>query len=319
MAVACQAHKGKVPAKLLHGDASDDRFDVYRFIQSQPQLYRFVKDNYPALYDEIRQRVAEGKFEPNGGMWVEADCNLISGESMVRQFLYGDRFFREEFGKRSNCLWLPDVFGYSWAMPQVLKQCGIDTFMTTKISWNEYNKIPHDTFMWKGMDGTEILTHFVTVPNEDNPEYYSYFTYNGFVEPVYVHGTWNNYKDKGLNQDLLMAFGYGDGGGGPTRQMLMKRRAIDQIPGMPHVKTITAGEYFEKLHQNVENTTGYLHTWMMNCILKSSRHIYLSAYNKRMNRRMKEKCRCWKQWQFLPRAREPQWSRTRRAPSGKPL
>ena len=267
-----------------------DRFDDYRFIQSQPQLYRFVKDNYPVLYDEIRQRVAEGKFEPNGGMWGEADCNLISGEAMVRQFLYGDRFFREEFGKRSNCLWLPDVFGYSWAMPQVLKQCGIDTFMTTKISWNEYNKIPHDTFMWKGMDGTEILTHFVTVPNEDNPEYYSYFTYNGFVEPVYVHGTWNNYKDKGLNQDLLMAFGYGDGGGGPTRQMLMKRRAIDQIPGMPHVKTITAGEYFEKLHQNVENTTGYLHTWDDELYFENHRGTYTSqAYNKRMNRRMEGK------------------------------
>lgn len=267
-----------------------ERFEDYRFVQSQPQLYKYVKENYPALYEEMRTRIQEGKFEPNGGMWIEADCNLISGESMVRQFLYGDKFFREEFGKRSNCLWLPDVFGYSWAMPQVLRQCGIDTFMTTKISWNEYNKIPHDTFRWRGIDGTEILTHFVTVPNEDNPDYYTYFSYNGFVEPAYVHGTWDNYKDKGLNQDLLMAYGYGDGGGGPTRHMLMKRRALDKIPGLPHVKNITAGEYFDKLHENLKQSNGYLHTWADELYFENHRGTYTSqAYNKRMNRVMEGK------------------------------
>jgi alpha-mannosidase len=133
-------------------------------MQSQPQLYAYLKEDYPEIYAQLKDRVAEGRWEPEGGMWLEPDCNLPSGESLVRQLLHGTRFLKEEFGVTSKYLWLPDVFGYSWALPQILKQAGIETFMTTKISWNQYNRMPHDTFQWRGIDGTEILTHFVTTP-----------------------------------------------------------------------------------------------------------------------------------------------------------
>ena len=131
-------------------------------MSSQPQLYYFLKERYPELYEQIKKRVAEGRWEPEGGMWVEADCNLTSGESLVRQFLYGKRFFKEEFGVDNRILWLPDVFGYSGALPQIMAKCGIDYFMTTKLAWNQFNKMPYDTFRWRGIDGTEILTHLIT-------------------------------------------------------------------------------------------------------------------------------------------------------------
>ncbi|MBQ1236371.1 MAG: alpha-mannosidase, partial [Oscillospiraceae bacterium] len=140
-----------------------DRYPEYRFMSSQPILYEFVKEDEPELYERIKARVAEGRWEVEGGMWVEADCNISGGEALARQFLYGQRFFAEEFGKRCRLLWLPDVFGYAAALPQLMKLCGIDYFMTTKISWNEYNKMPYDTFNWKGIDGTQVLTHFSPV------------------------------------------------------------------------------------------------------------------------------------------------------------
>ena len=139
-----------------------EQYPNYKFMSSQPQLYAFLKARYPELFEQIKARVAEGRWEPEGGMWVEADCNLTSGESLVRQFIYGKRFFKDEFGVDNRILWLPDVFGYSGALPQIMKQCGIDYFMTTKLAWNQINKIPYDTFLWRGIDGTEVLTHLVT-------------------------------------------------------------------------------------------------------------------------------------------------------------
>lgn len=119
-----------------------DKYPQYQFMSSQAQLYKYVKENQPELYQRIQERVKEGRWETEGGMFVEADCNLTSGESLVRQFLYGKKFFREEFGQEHKILWLPDVFGYSAALPQIMEKCGIESFMTTKISWNEFNKIP---------------------------------------------------------------------------------------------------------------------------------------------------------------------------------
>ena len=142
-----------------------NRYPEYIFSSSQPQLYKFVKEDCPELYSQIKERVKEGRFEPEGGMWLEADCNLISGESMVRQLMFGKRFFKEEFGAESEVLWLPDVFGYSAAMPQILKKAGIKYFVTSKISWNDTNHMPNDTFLWQGIDGTEILSYFHTAPD----------------------------------------------------------------------------------------------------------------------------------------------------------
>lgn len=264
-----------------------EMFPEYFFLQTQPQLYEWVKEDNPELYGQIRERIAEGRWEADGAMWVEADCNLTSGESLTRQILLGSRFIKEEFGKDVEFLWLPDVFGYSWALPQILKKAGIDMFMTTKISWNQYNRMPHDTFYWKGIDGSRVLTHFITTPEPDRPADSWFYTYNGQLVPRTVKGVWDSYSEKEMNRDLLISYGYGDGGGGVNRDMLEQRRRLDKIPGLPHVKTSTAGAYFRKLKENVEKTDRFVNTWDGELYLEFHRGTYTShAHNKRMNRKM---------------------------------
>ncbi len=264
-----------------------EMFPEYIFLQTQPQLYAYIKEDFPELYEEIKKRVKEGRWEIDGGMWVEADCNLTGGESLTRQLLIGSRFIKEEFGKDVEYLWLPDVFGYSWALPQILKKSGIDMFMTTKISWNQYNRMPHDTFCWKGMDGSEVLTHFITTPEPWNGPDSWFYTYNGLLTAKTVKGVWEAYRDKEVNRDMLISFGYGDGGGGVNRDLLEARRRLDKIPGLPNVKTSTAGAYFDRLKKTVSDTEQYVHTWDGELYLEYHRGTYTSqGYNKRMNRKM---------------------------------
>lgn len=263
------------------------QYPEYIFLQTQPQIYEYMKEDFPEIYAQIKERVAEGRWEADGAMWVEADCNLTSGESLTRQILLGSKFIKDEFGKEVEYLWLPDVFGYSWALPQILKKAGINTFMTTKISWNQYNRMPHDTFMWKGIDGSEVLTHFITTPDPWSEPGSWFYTYNGKLTPKTVKGTWEAYSEKQMNKDLLISFGYGDGGGGVNRDMLENRRRIDKIPGLPNLKITTAAEYFRKLHETVEETDQYVHTWDGELYLEYHRGTYTSqGYNKRMNRKM---------------------------------
>ncbi len=266
-----------------------ERFPDYIFFQSQPQLYEYVRQDYPELYQQIQARIAEGRWEADGAMWLEADCNIPSGESLVRQILFGTRFFRQQFGQTCRVLWLPDVFGYSWALPQILKKSGINSFCTTKISWNQFNRMPHDTFKWRGMDGSEVLAHFLTTPEVRDwrdPDHW-FATYNGRITPGTVLGTWMRYQDKEINQDLLIAYGYGDGGGGVTREMLEMRRRLEAMPGLPQVKTGRVDQYFDKLHQTLQESQGYVHTWDGELYLEYHRGTYTSqAYQKRTNRRL---------------------------------
>lgn len=267
-----------------------ERYDEYVFLQTQPQLYKYIKEDCPQMYEKIRQKVQEGKWEAAGGMWVEADCNLSSGESLVRQLLYGTRFYEQEFGKKCEYLWLPDVFGYSWALPQILKQCEIDTFMTTKISWNQYNTIPDDLFRWRGIDGTEILTYFVDTPEVGQSPKERYSTYNGLITPHAVFGSWKKFKNKSLTHDTLLSYGYGDGGGGVNRDMLEMRRALDAIPGTPNLKTEQATDFFRRLHSQVDDTDRYIHTWDGELYLEYHRGTYTTqGYNKKMNRYLENK------------------------------
>jgi alpha-mannosidase len=266
-----------------------EKYPEYKFLQTQAQLYDSVKEDHPELFEEISKLVASGRWEASGSMWVEADCNIPSGESLIRQILYGKLFFKREFGVDNNFLWLPDVFGYSWAMPQILKKAGIDTFITTKISWNETNQLPHDTFIWTGIDGTKILTHFITTPDAQGKAWF--YTYNGEVLPRTVKGIWTNYHDKGLNQDLLFSYGYGDGGGGVNRNMLENLRAISKIPGLPTVRTSTVAEYLERLHRLISShdhpDSRVLRNWDRELYLEFHRGCYTSQANtKRMNRRL---------------------------------
>ena len=197
-----------------------EEYPDYHFMSSQPKLYSFVKERHPEMYQRIKERVKEGRWEPEGGMWVEADCNLTSGESLVRQFQFGKRFFKEEFGLENKILWLPDVFGYSAALPQIMKKCGIEYFMTTKLAWNEFDKHPYDSFLWEGIDGSRIFTHLITTLGVGQSESSFFTTYNGMLHPDAIMGGWNRYQNKDINNDILVCFGYGDGGGGPTRDMM---------------------------------------------------------------------------------------------------
>ena len=267
-----------------------DQFPEYVFLQTQPQLYDYLESDYPDIYADVTERVKAGQWEAAGGMWLESDCNVPSGESLVRQLLYGIRYFEERFGSRCDYLWLPDVFGYSWALPQILRKSGIDYFMTTKISWNVYNRFPHDTFVWRGIDGSEVLTHYITTPepgNRDDNAFTRFYTYNGKVLPETVTGIWRNYQDKEINDRLLLSFGWGDGGGGPTRGMLEMRRRLEKMPGVPTVTTGKAGEFFRELGNQVAATDRYVHRWDGELYLELHRGTYTSqAYNKRANRMM---------------------------------
>ena len=169
-----------------------DRYPDYIFGASQAQLYAFVKEHYPSLYKRIKKAVADGRWEIQGGMWVEADCNLISGESMVRQFLHGKNFFKDEFGVDVDNLWLPDVFGYSAAMPQILQKSGVAYFLTQKMSWNQLNRFPYHTFVWKGIDGSSVLSHF---PPED--------TYNSSLKPAGLIRAAERFNEKDFADEFL--------------------------------------------------------------------------------------------------------------------
>ena len=264
-----------------------EEYPNYKFMSSQPVLYCFLKQRYPELFEKIRARVAEGRWEVEGSTWLEPDCNLTSGESLVRQFLYGKRFFREEFGKDCKILWLPDVFGYSAALPQIMKKCGVDYFMTTKLSWNQINKIPNDTFIWRGLDGSEVLTHMITTVNVgQDPKQRFYTAYNGMLHPDAIMGGWERYQNKEINNDILVAYGYGDGGGGPTRDMLETAIRMEKgICGIPRVRQEKAGVYFDELYERVKDSRR-LETWVGELYFEYHRGTYTSmARNKRANRR----------------------------------
>ena len=263
------------------------QYPDYKFMSSQAILFKFVKEDAPELYEEIKKLVAEGRFEVEGAMWVEADCNLSGGESLVRQILYGKRFFKQEFDKDCKMLWLPDVFGYSAALPQILQKSGVDTFVTSKISWNETNRMPNDTFMWEGIDGTEIFSYFLTAQNKilgKDPTRYT--TYVGRITPAHIAGTWERYSNKLLNDEALLTFGHGDGGGGPTKQMLEYQKRMSRgIIGCPKAKIDTATNFIARLKQKAAGNR-YLPKWVGELYLELHRGTYTSvAKNKLKNRK----------------------------------
>ena len=265
------------------------RYPEYRFMLSQPNLYQYLKSSAPQKYEELKQRVREGRWEPEGAMYLEADCNLISGESFVRQILHGKRFFREEFGKESCILFLPDVFGYSAALPQILKKSGIRHFVTSKISWNDTNTMPVDTFLWQGIDGTEIFTNFITT-QDYTPTPTRYTTYNGRLDASQVKGTWNKYLQKDYADRTMTLFGYGDGGGGPTERMLEYQRRLSYgLPGMPVTQMGFLLPHLDRVREEFDRAClekKETPRWVGELYLEYHRGTYTSiARNKRNNRR----------------------------------
>jgi alpha-mannosidase len=260
-----------------------ERYPDFYYSQSQPQLLQWLKEDVPELYARVKQRAAEGRFEPVGAMWVEADCNLTSGESLIRQIMHGTRFWQEEFGVRPRHIWLPDVFGYSAALPQIMRGCDLPVFMTTKISWNQFNRMPCDTFRWRGIDGSEVLTHFITAPALTATA--TFYTYNGPLRPIDMTGTWMNYRQKDINDHLLYLCGWGDGGGGPTEEQIEQMQVMADLPDFPRVRAGRVEDYFTDLYQRVwENPR--LPTWVGELYLEYHRGTYTSqAHVKQANRR----------------------------------
>ncbi|MGP9538430.1 alpha-mannosidase [Brachybacterium sp. AOP43-C2-M15] len=210
----------------------------FTFSASSAQQYRWLKDRYPELFARIRERVAEGRFVPVGGMWVESDTNMPGSEAMARQFVAGKRFFLENFGVETRETWLPDSFGYSAALPQIAALAGQEFFLTQKVSWNQVNTFPHHTFRWEGIDGTSVFTHF---PPAD--------TYNGMLSGAELAHFERNFKEKGRSSIGIDLFGWGDGGGGPTREMMAAGRRAADLEGSPKVEFGTAADFFERARE----------------------------------------------------------------------
>jgi len=251
-----------------------EQYPDYVFGASAPQHYAFVKEHYPELYEKIREAVRSGRWELQGGMWVEADCNLISGESMVRQFLHGKNFYMDEFGEDVKNLWIPDVFGYSAAMPQIIRESGCDYFLTQKISWSWSNKFPYHTFNWRGIDGSEVLTHF---PPED--------TYNASVVPRELVPAETKFNENTILDEFMSLFGIGDGGGGPKEEYLERAVRLSDLEGCPKVKFGRADEFFDRIAAYRDK----LPTWSGELYLELHRGtLTVQGRTKRNNRKLEQ-------------------------------
>ena len=227
-----------------------EQYPEHKFMQSSACHSNMLLEHYPELFERIKEKVAEGRYEPNGGVWVECDCNITSGESMIRQFLWGQRFTRKHFGYTSDCFWLPDTFGYSAAIPQIMKGCSVDYFLTTKIDWNDVNHFPYDTFKWRGIDGTEVFTHFNTTAAWPSPRCFN----------EAVTGDPKRYKalnERNVTNKRLLAFGHGDGGGGPQYEMIEVARRVKDLNGCAKAEYMTVSEFMNDLEKTAVNPNTY--------------------------------------------------------------
>ncbi|MGG3282712.1 alpha-mannosidase [Paenibacillus solani] len=250
-------------------DALMNEYPDFKYAQSQPLLYQFLKDHDPELYERVKSRIKEGRWELVGGMWVEPDLNIPSGESLMRQMLYGQRFYLEEFGLTSHIEWLPDTFGYCASLPQILKHGGIRYFMTTKLGWNDTNVFPYDLFHWVGIDGTPMLSYLNHGVNEN-------------TLPKDVHDHWQSYRQRAVHPEQMLLYGHGDGGGGVTREMLEYIDRSELMVGQPASKYSTAADFFS----GIEDAKQKLPKWRGDLYLELHRGTYTThARNKRHNRK----------------------------------
>ncbi len=254
-----------------------DKYPEFRYTHTQAYTYETLEKYYPALFEELKEKVARGQFEPVGAMYVEPDCNVPAAESLVRQFLYGQHYFRRAFGKTIDNAWLPDVFGNSWIMPQILKKSKVNYFVSNKMStWNDTNRFPHNNFIWKGIDGSEVYacvppTHFIT-----------------WNMPSQIQENWEAYQDKEVGGQTLSMYGYGDGGSGVTEEMLEMVRRFNKVSVMPKTE-LTGGADF--LHKNLKNNQK-LATWDGELYLEMHRGTFTTKSNiKKMNRMLEYKLR----------------------------
>jgi len=250
-------------------DALMSEYPDFKYAQSQPLLFSFLKENDPELYERVKARIAEGRWELVGGMWVEPDLNIPSGESLMRQMLYGQRFYKEEFGMTSDIEWLPDTFGYCASLPQILKHGGVNYFMTTKLGWNDTNVFPYDLFHWVGIDGTPMLSYLNHGVNEN-------------TMPKDIHDHWQSYRQKDSHDEQMLLYGHGDGGGGVTHEMLEYIERGELMVGQPEVRYSTAADFFSGITEQDPK----LPEWRGDLYLELHRGTYTThGRNKRSNRK----------------------------------
>ncbi|MGW2935626.1 alpha-mannosidase [Streptomyces sp. NPDC001156] len=259
-----------------------DEYEEFVFACSQAQQYEWVRDNYPRVWARIQEAVKKGQWAPVGGMWVEADGNLPGGEALARQLVHGKRFFMEHFGIETKGVWLPDSFGYTAAYPQLAKLAGNEWFLTQKISWNQTNKFPHHTFWWEGIDGTRIFTHFPPVD-----------TYNARFSGAEMAHAVRNYQEKGGATRSLAPFGWGDGGGGPTREIMERARRLKDLEGSPKVVVEHPDAFFKAAREEYPDAP----VWAGELYLELHRATYTSqARTKQGNRRSEHRLREAELW-----------------------
>lgn len=233
---------------------------AFRFNQSTAHYYAQMEEDDPALFQAIKAKVAEGGWETVGGMWVEPDTTMPAGESLARQLLYGQRYFEQKFGKRHTVCWLPDCFGFSAGLPQLLLQSGIESFFTHKVVWNETNTFPHDLFWWQGLDGSRVLTHTFHNPRGG---------YNGIVGPEAHLATWRNFKQKVTHDETLLAVGYGDGGGGVNPEMIVREKMLRDFPALPAARWARVEDFYDRAHETAGAKP--LPTWVGEIYLETHR------------------------------------------------
>jgi alpha-mannosidase len=254
-----------------------DREPAFRFACSQAQQYAWMEDRYPELFARIAAKVADGKFLPVGGMWVEADMNLPSGESIARQLVHGQRYFESRFGIRCREVWIPDVFGYPDSLPQIFAAGGCDRFITQKLSWNKQNQMPHHTFRWTGIDGTHVLAHFPPVD-----------TYNATVSPNELAYAAKNFRDDAWSNWSLMPYGHGNGGGGPTREMVARAHRVADLDGLPRVHLGTVDDFFTNVEADIAADPAAAPEWRGELYFEMHRGTFTSQSNTKIGNRRAE-------------------------------
>ena len=254
----------------------------YYFSHSQPALYEMTAQDYPAIFDQIKARVADGRWEVMGGMWVEPDLNIPGGEALIRQLTLGRGYFRDVFGDvETPVLWLPDTFGFPAQIPQLMRLAGLKWFVTNKLNWNQINKVDASSHHWEGIDGSRVLAHVLTTPRD--VQYLPFPTnYKSDLSAPEVMGTWTNSSAKTYVRDLPICFGYGDGGGGPTEELLAKAHAYAAMPGMPRLKMGTVRDAFAA----IERSAADLSVWRGEHYMEGHRGVFTSqGWIKRANRK----------------------------------
>jgi len=251
------------------------QYDEYKFVQSSAYHTAMVQRHYPEVFEGIKEQVINGRYEPNGGVWIESDCNLPNGEYLIRQFIWGQRYTQENFNYRSDCFWLPDTFGYSASLPQIMKGCGIKYFLTTKMDWNDTNVFPYDTFIWKGLDGSRIFVHF----NRTHiwPDAASLIDY-------VAGGEMRGIKEKSVTNKRLIAYGFGDGGGGPQFEMIEMARRVRDLEGIPKANHTTVSEFMKELEETAIDPSIY----SGELYLELHRGTLTSQHNIKRNNRLAE-------------------------------